>query len=356
MKNKGSNLVEYVIPVAVIGLVIGTSMFYMFHDGKMLNYLGGSGDTAYDEASNKIVINQNPEPEDLSLVNPPPGFLDGTPDAPQKACQDNLCTIDYGTFVLKNVPSNFNDFVQTAGASGGSEMISNLLTQIANQLENEGQLQDSLEVMKLASLGHNIAAIEKSIETMVNDCNHDTACVQSYLHYYHDENGSIQYINNEPFPRPEGIDDRFYDYPSNLKYHDAIYLSTIGMMQNNKKEKPSSYTRHLNDGYYSASYIEQLESITNNSNLSDDMKGVIRELSWDLGIMGEDFQNMLSFMTNPSDTQGYFDPLTGESTSSTKPENVVDSFQNYNASTVTNFDSALICSAGYNEDTGSFCH
>lgn len=41
-KDKGSDLVEYAIPLALIGLVVGVGLYNLFSNNTLLNYIMGS--------------------------------------------------------------------------------------------------------------------------------------------------------------------------------------------------------------------------------------------------------------------------------------------------------------------------
>jgi hypothetical protein len=55
---KGSNLIEYVIPIAVIGMAVGIGIYSMFGSDNIKNYFIGTTD-AQIENDEKIIINSN---------------------------------------------------------------------------------------------------------------------------------------------------------------------------------------------------------------------------------------------------------------------------------------------------------
>lgn len=46
-KLKGSNLIEYVLPLSVIGLIVGTGLYYMFADNSLMNFFAKSSGQTY---------------------------------------------------------------------------------------------------------------------------------------------------------------------------------------------------------------------------------------------------------------------------------------------------------------------
>lgn len=341
VKIKGANLVEYMIPMAVVGLVVGLGIYALFMDGKLSKFVALSGGGKAEATNQKILLGDDKPGKPLAWKR-----------EPTISCNGGSCTIDYGEFVLSGVPDNFNDFVETHGASGGTDKLSVLLYQIAEQLEKEGKTNEAIEVKKLASMGHNIAQIQNYFEKDINSCNGDSACLMD-MRNRHD----TVVINSV-----DGYDDRFYGFPSGmtgLKLNDAGFL---GYARYCKSNDPALYQDWLNQGFINFQYIEQLDRVQNISNINDKMKGVISELSWDIGAMGGDFEANLESIYTPDPVVNidFFDTLTGEKkvegTRNQDPVGNLGLFNSYKASKVTNLDSSLICAAGAYRDTGKRCH
>ncbi|MGD9580179.1 MAG: hypothetical protein AB7V50_02300, partial [Vampirovibrionia bacterium] len=207
------------------------------------------------------------------------------------------------------------------------------------------------EVMKLANLGHNIASVQKSMEKLAISCNGDPDCINDQRY--------------DKVPRPSNYNDSVAPYPEGLNYENAIYAGSIGdanfhsnMSIEEIHESWPSYNRAVMDQLPNYQYYFQLEKVMNSSTNSKEVLGVIQELTWDLGIMGEEFQNNFNYMTG-SEAQSMYDPLTGVQTKLVPPEKEnydYNDFTNYKASTISNFDSGLICASAWNEDTGTLCH
>lgn len=340
-KNAGSALIDYVIPTALIGLVCGVSLYYMVSDGKLLGFIGASANMDINMADQMAVIG-NKKPDGTSILNNlAGGSLGGTPDNPVEKCTDGTCMIDYGEFILNGVPENFSEVVQSTGTSGGTDSLVSLVKQIADQLEQNGKINESLEVRKLASLGHNIATLEKEYEKIAIGCNKDVTCIQNY--------------NSQIIPKPAGYDEAFYPYVETTLIETATKIP-IGITRRWQLKEPASYNYLYSRNYPSALFVDKYQSLMDETNLSDTQKGVIKELYWQIGKLSEDVEAGTHIAENAY-SQDYCDPFTGEYTPNPDlPENPFDIYSGYKPSSMTHVDSALICAAGYNQDTGTKCH
>lgn len=344
-KTNGSSLVEYALPLALIGLVVGLGLFYLSSGDKFIQFITSTSDVKYDSTTQKAVFNKNLEPaaliNDSASEDPPENMLTD--------CINGECTLDLGSIVLTGIPENFNEFIETAGASGGSDKVSELMSQIAQQLEAEGLKKESEQVKKLAVMGHNIAVMQKSIEELVNSCNNDAACINN--------------AGNNVVPKPDGYDETYYPYDASLQYKDFAGSTNLGGIKNLQMSDFATYTEMLSRDKISAEFINTLDSINSNNGISQDVKNIIQELSWDIGVIGEDFQNNVEFIApewfdkySLLSPGTFFDPITLQERVEPIPQDPISNFNNYKASKITHFDSALICVSGENTDSGTSCH
>lgn len=348
-KFKGSALVEYILPTVLIGLVVGLGLYYTTSNGNISNFFSSTSSSKIDPATQKMTLNENKTDTEL-ILNPSKGSLGGTPETPVKQCSEGVCNIDFGTYILSGIPEDFNEFIVASGVSGGTDKIQELMKQIATQLE--GTEDDALaeDIMKLANMGHNIALIQKSIENHALKCNGDELCLNN--------------IRTKLVPKPDGYIDSASPYPTSMNYEKAIYAGSIGdanyhlskPLEEIKVDWPS-YNPEIMNTMPNYQYYMQFKKIMDSPNYNSEVSGIIKELTWDIGIIGEELQNNYNYMSG-SPTQSMYDPITGEIEKAV-PAPVgydYDAFKNYNASTITNFDSALICSTDSNQDTGTLCH
>lgn len=97
------------------------------------------------------------------------GALGGTSDKPAYKCAGDVCTIDYGEFILNGVPADFGALVQSSGTSGGTDTLAALLDQIAEQFKEEGNTDGYEDYKKLAELSHFMADVQSSYETTIKE-------------------------------------------------------------------------------------------------------------------------------------------------------------------------------------------
>jgi hypothetical protein len=341
-KYSGSGLVDYIIPIAVIAIVIGAGVFLLIKDHQMLHFLSASSDMELENDKTKGIINKNPPPP--PMINAPKGSLGGTPENPVVQCHEGLCSIDFGDYILNGIPENFNDYVLASGASGGTDKISQILYSLAQQLADEGKADLANEIQKLAVYGHNIAALEREYENKINACNGNYDCIKA--------------LDTSPVSMPDGFNEMFASFPAGLTYADLQNITCIGKAQFIKNSDPSSFSNNLSGNHTAFVFVNQLDQVLGSSNIDDGLKGIIKELSWGIGAIGEDFQNNIQVLGGDRREQTFYDPITGQASSEPAVDsaNALANYQNYNASKITHLDSSIICASGGNVDSGVDCN
>lgn len=180
--NKGSALFQYAIIIGLIALTL-VPVFLMF--GNNIKEAFTSYSASFD-ANNKIID------ENYKLTHPfniKPGELGGSADNPIRKCVNETCAIDYGNLVLNGIPENFSELVQTSGGNGGTEEVLDLLSQLAQQLEENPDVPpDEVDkIKKLIDRGKQIAKAEKFFEEKIKPYKSD---LQVYL------NAKADLLNN----------------------------------------------------------------------------------------------------------------------------------------------------------------
>lgn len=175
----GSGLVDYVIPTAVVGIVVGLGVLALTHNNLLLNFLTHSGNAKYNngklamssqgapDAVNKTMVlaSANNNQFDWTILA---GQLAGTQDNPAFKCAGDDCSIDYGSIALNGIPANYENFVETSGASGGTEKLIAMVDELIKQADNIDPPMD-LELLKqLSNQGHSLAAAQKKTEETAN--------------------------------------------------------------------------------------------------------------------------------------------------------------------------------------------
>jgi Flp pilus assembly pilin Flp len=270
------------------------------------------------------------------------GSLNGSIDNPVTQCDNSSCIMDFGNIAITNVPKDFNQYIQTTGASGGTEMMAGILTQIAQQMEINQNSAEASKIKDLANLGHNMAVIQRIVEDKVIACNFDETCVEK--------------VYNEQAVEPQGYDSSVVAFPD-LTYGDLIRSIELATnMADNNLSHDSLFTKVKNIDTIGEYYLQTYLELNNNTNLDQNVKNVIYELSNNISVINEDFQNNFNLIFQPDTPQQYcsFDDFNCPKENT--PSDVVDNFKSYNASKITHFDSSVMCAAGSHEDTGTSCH
>lgn len=365
-KHRGNALFQYAIIVALIGAAcvpvfssLGQTVVQMFTDYQ--NAYSGMNTTI-----SQTTIARTQSVTGSSLL--PAGSLGGTPSAPVKACSGSTCNVDFGNFTLTNMPADFNTFVETSGAAGGTTELLSMLSQIATQMEEQGLTTEAEEIKKLASLGHNMALIEEEFERVYDECTTQTAehprhCIYGYYGtLYTGEMGWQEW--GEPFPKPAGFDETYIQFPADLDYLEAISVLRVGEARNLQIENPTQFANKYNTGSsLNTSFVTAMDSVTSSSTIPDNVKNVVNELAWSVGTVGEDFwtnmYNLGAASGNDVHQQSnwVYDPITGAETKVSTTKNLgFSNIDNYSASRVTHLDSSLICASGKGNSTGTSCH
>jgi Flp pilus assembly pilin Flp len=305
-RKHGSNISQYAIIIALIALAL-TPIFFLLGQN-VTNFFssfsaGMSGDTtlpAFTIPANAPQINA--------------GDQSGTPDNPVKNCDNGYCSIDYGTFALNGIPENFSEVVQTSGTSGGTEQLVSLIEQIASQLASEGKKDDAVEIQKLANLGHDVAIFEKAFENLAETCDYEPSCLNTYY--------------DKPFPRPDNLNN-VDNYYKETTYYDILHSTDL--INAYKYYTTGAGQEKWYKDNVSSSFIQQYQTVMKEDSISEPVRGVLEQLVLSIAETGQGFHMALDDNTS------------------------AEAIQNYNASQVTHIDSALICGAGWKEDTGTSC-
>lgn len=177
--NKGATLFQYAIIIALVALaIVPILLIFGGNINKILADYSGIFKTNDKMVKYNVSLSKSPTNTASASTSTPtsttgitlpgikPGELSGTPNNPVKQCIEGLCSIDYGNFVLNNVPDDFNSFVETSGTSAGTKTIITLLEQVAQQ-QTDPKTTDLIR--KLANYGHQLAANEKNVEDVAQD-------------------------------------------------------------------------------------------------------------------------------------------------------------------------------------------
>lgn len=293
-KKIGSGIVDYVVPTAVIGLVVGLGLFALKDSGNLLNFLSATSSMEVDNGSG--VIGQVREDSKLIADKPVPDKevsdtdTKSDPDT-EVICKGDKCLVDVGGYVLEGIPENFADYIESSGSSGGTAVLANIIEQISEK--SDLSESEKNRIKQLANLGHTIADREKKLEVIAQKYLKGTQC-------------------------PE----------------DDIYMGELAWY------KDDSYTKQFEN------LLEEISSDLDNNPSPENVaiKEQLNVLGKEVHSMAKEFHESAQKLT-AAGTTGMSDALTSAS-------DVLEP----NTGNRTDLDSALICISGKGEDYGLKCN
>lgn len=315
MRYRGQNLVEIAVIMGVIGVISVAA----------LSFLGINVNNMFQISANKFAdfkpFDSKAAESNTTTANTTTnnvgGSLGGSPTNPVEQCEGNQCKIDFGEFMLSDIPQDYNELVLTSGTSGATQTMLGMIDQIVNQLEGTVPENELLEIKKLSIMGHNIALIENKLENIIQTCNFDNDCIKNQ--------------DSEVFTKPAGYDDRYGTFTDGMNTYAAYHASELGFAYNaylNNNDIDGNWPYFKETPNYD--FVVQYDKIINSPNYSTTTKDVVRQLVDTMMETGQGFHDLYESCT-PGD------------------------IKDYNASTVTHLDSKIICGVSLNTDTGERC-
>lgn len=325
--NTGQEAIEFIL---ITALVFFGALFAVLIFGEKITIFFGSGSSAQKVANNNNVIDPNATSRfqnDFETVLEEPAIAPQDVEEFEIDYDPDAQVVNLGQYKLTSLPSNFNEYLQTSGSSGGTESIVATLDEIAVQLEAKGEISKSEDIKKLASFGHNLSLLEKTIENTVKACGNNKKCIEK--------------LEKVKMQKPEGFDETYMHFKTGLSLNDVARSVALGGLMNNvSRGKTGSSNRMV--GY---EFINQYQYIMNDANFDETTKTIITELYKDIGFLGEEFQNRFTQL-NSSSYQDINDPLTGKVHSKLpavhKSANRVEALLKPQTSLVTDINATLI--------------
>ena len=276
-------------------------------------------------------------------------------NTPNATCSDtdNTCSVDFGDFKLNGIPQNLNKLVETSGTSAGTEAITNILNQIAQQLESEG-VEGYQDFKDLANLGFFSTEIIKKSENMFNECESSGT---SYSNFYECPVDKLNTVDKSP--APDYVADLLPNYTS-TGYIFSYVIDHAANLAKGKSEFDNIGSNYQGELINIEAY-ERYQKIMDNPNLSQSVKNVAKELYWYLSEISFNHAGLVKALTNRDTssevTSSKYDPFTGEKldTVTFKIDSKED-LLNPKTSLKTNLQDALICAAGANTVIDNSCH
>jgi hypothetical protein len=337
--NKGSALIDYIVPTAIVGLVVGLGLYNMYASGTLLKFISGSADMKMDLNKGHAIIGGLKDSE-LCIIQA--SDLGGTPNNPVVKCFGNQCVIDYGDFILNGIPQNLSEIVETAGTSGGTSVLMSVLDQIVDQLIEQGDKKTAEDFKNLANLGHLVSTLQETVELAANTCNGDVECFK-------------QKLKESPgVPIPSEVSHLLPNYRD---------YTLESMLNYNRLEQASYFYYNLSSTYSNYKsmdpafkMIDIYQNIQNNPAISDAMKQVAQGVLSQMSDISFNLSILSQSTTHPSGLCKY-NFSNGSQVGCTPPESVATLYDIVHPQTSLNdhLYSAIICKTGSYDDVDRVC-
>lgn len=157
--SSGNSLTQYAIIIGLVSICIIPAYFLL---GKnIVEQLTNFGVLL---GTDEVTNNSSGTGASTSLINNDKIVKDPTVTNPdvKTSCTKDSCTIDFGEYTLTGIPDNFGEFIETAGSSGGTDVLVDILKQIAKNPDLTSEQANLIE--QLANKGHSLSSIEEMIE------------------------------------------------------------------------------------------------------------------------------------------------------------------------------------------------
>lgn len=349
MNNKGQNLMEFLLIVALVVIVCIIA----------LTALGGNVFTSFFNTSTKVKGFQPFGKESTVETKVTPGSLGGTYTSPQQQTIDGSTDIDFGSYVLAGIPADFSNFVEVSGTSGGTDLFAGLLEQLADQLEENGDTDGSSEFKKMAELVRMMADMQAQDEKVAKDCEASAGSTSGS-----DAHTCFQtYYNSNTAPElRDTLKDVLTGYNTNATDNDIIVHNDIGVAKHSQIDNIAKYNE-LKEIYPSYALVDTYESIMADSKYDDELKSLTTKIYQNLSDITTDhsvYSSNYGFGIWDLPTINY-DPITGENNPpidygwDTYNSEGLSEIMSPTTSEETNIAAALLCTSSNNYLDGSAC-
>lgn len=347
-KFSGSALVDYAIPTLLIGIVAGLGFTYMHSNGLITNFMAASSNMKID--GSKAIVGNNPL--STSTTTSTTTSSTATPDSPVIVCVAGTCTIDFGDFKLNDVPEDFASYIASNGSSVGTDKLMELLEQLAIQLNDPATPEDEGAPFRImAELGHFIARNEESLENDIK------------------ANGDLDMDRVNAIDVPASIASLLTGLSldcssstatsgcSMADNYSKVMSNTFGDVLTTKTSMPAFYADSVKNNPMYAFY-DKFEEVMNSPDYPDSAKKIAQEVLLSLDDITFNFQGQTSTLNNNLISPiTHKDPITGDVIASGITYTLNDAdLTNPQSSFYTDLDSAILCTAGKDIDTGVACH
>lgn len=338
MKSRGQNLTEFAIIMALV-VIVCVAILTVFGD-TIKNLISGSKTKVENFKPFNVTYNKDTGRRTITK-----GELGGTVANPVTQCNQGLCDVDYGDFVLNGIPENFGSFVESSGTSGGTETLISALEEIADQMEATNG-PGAAKLRALANYGHIISDIQKAAETKAKACGTDTNCLKSW----------VQSKSDTTYTLPSQYQSLLPDFDlggNNRNVADLLCYTYIAQARvGYPPDAPVA-----DQSYPGSAAILAYDNIKDDTSIPQSIRDITKELYSNLNNLSMNLYGLASASVNPAVELGGIDPFTGAfGTTKTYPLTNPTSLVNPKIGAQTNVTSAVICATGRNKDNGYKCN
>jgi hypothetical protein len=267
----GHSLVEYMLPSALlVTLIVGTTTG--LSDSVLNNLTGGLMGSASSGRLQVMSLGQS-IPSTQASSPPSGGTASGNPPTtPPPPTSTSTFPPNYPT------PTQLVNIVETAGASGATQLMSNYLVQLATSLKNQGKVTDAQfqTLQELSNAGFEISNLQRAIKDHI------------------DQVTSIDFVNmvnSSPQNRNQYIRERNITYNGNqysieeiagLFDSDTYQIAGLSMDEvfRQAQSNPTYFSR-LAVGSNMAAFYRKLDEAFQNGALADDLtKRIVYDLAY----------------------------------------------------------------------------
>ncbi|MEW5822614.1 MAG: hypothetical protein AB1782_20645 [Cyanobacteriota bacterium] len=348
--NRGASLAQYAIIIALVALF--AIPVYFFLGQNIVDFF-----TNFSTMFGNINVNMSENIAETNKIDP--GELGGTSSEPQTQCNNGECSIDFGEFILNGIPENFGELVQTGGNSGGIDELASLLDQIADFLEEEGDVDGSVDFKDLANLAHTQAMFKEQLENMADLCvNNMPSQYASSQQCFKDQWLLMGNLDISSPPAGDLLPDlgqtgqlAGYGINENTRLDLAMYQkindpNTFDALKNKfpPYKMVEIYDKIMKDNSYDVSYADTIKNITKKLFLN------INDLAFNSSAISKYVGNI------PPEHIVKYDIETGAEIGAIYNQAfTVEDILKPDTSLNTNINAALICVTGDNYDNGDEC-
>lgn len=265
---KGNSVAQYgiiIVLVAIAGIGVFTSL------GQ--NILNQLSNFAAMMANNNAIVSQNASGSS-AVANVTPGSLGGTPSNPVTVSNgDGTSVIDFGDYILDGIPENFDEFIESNGTSGGTDKLAAIYSQVAEQLEEQGNEDAANQFKDLAALAGFMSDIQKEVETAASGCGDDLGCFKDAIKN-----------DDAVLDVPDEVKDLLTGFDAKTSLYDAMEQLDLGAAANAQTGFLSIFNSS-NDNIGEKMYTI-LEDINKNPDISDALKSTTNLLYTEMGETG----------------------------------------------------------------------